>query len=85
MGSRTSVFRVLRARTLARGVVGSSVVLRRVVRLGLFGAGVKSSPSSSSIGTIWQFSPSESSTTRFLRDAVLLEGRAGDNEAIVGD
>ena len=85
VGSRTSVFRFRRPRPFAFGVAGSSVVLRRVVRLGLLcGAGVKSSASSSWTGASTMISSSGSSTTIFLRAAALLEGREGDIEAIVG-
>lgn len=84
VGSMSSVFRVLLPRAFTRGVVGSSVVFRRLARLGLFcGAAVNSSPSSSG-GTSIMTSSSESFTTIFLRVAALLEGRAGEIEAIIG-
>lgn len=83
VGSMSSVFRVLLPRAFARGVTGSSVVFRRLARLGLLcGAGVNSS-SSSSGGTSLMISSSESFTTTFLRVAALLEGRTGEMEAIV--
>lgn len=77
-----SVLRVLRPRPFTRGVVGSSVVFRRVARLGLFWGAEVNSSASSSLGTSCMISSSDSSITVFLRVAALLEGRTGDMEAI---
>lgn len=83
--SISSVFRVARIRAAVRGVEGTSVVFRRVWRLGLrCGAGVKpSSLSSSFAGGALSTSSSESSTITFFRVATLRDGRVGEMVVII--